>query len=91
MYFVLGGSIKICAATVVMMSGLLTVPLMEREWKLVGVALISASASFGEMTFLSLTGTYEDSTVGSYCAGTGLSVLAANLYYLGKLYILTWI
>lgn len=80
---------KICAAASCMFAGLLVVALVQGESKLAGVVLISLSTSISEMTFLAMTGFYEDSarTVGSYCAGNGLAVVLGNAYYLGKFYL----
>ena len=75
---------KIAVVLVLMVAGLLLVGLARSEWKLVGVTLISTSATFGEMMFYALTGFYKHSTVGAYCAGTGLAVMIANMYYLGE-------
>ena len=75
---------KIAVVLILMIAGLLLVGLARSEWKLVGVILISISDTFGEMTFLALTGFYQDSTVGAYYAGSGMAVMAANLYYLSK-------
>ena len=84
----LGNTFKIYAAASSMFGGLLVVDLVQGEWKLAGIALISFSTSVCEMTFLSMTGFHEDSTriVGAYSAGNGLAVILGNVYYLGKLY-----
>ena len=42
MIFFLGNSVNIGASTLLMITGLLIVALFKQEWKLVGVALISA-------------------------------------------------
>ena len=78
---------KIAVVLVLMVAGLLLVGLAQSEWKLVGVTLISTGTTFGEMTFLAMSGFYQHSTVGAYCAGTGLAVVMANFYYLGECYM----
>ena len=77
---------KIAVVLILMVAGLLLVGLAQSEWKLVGAIMISTAHTFSDMTFLALTGFYKHSTVGAYCAGTGLAGVLANLYYLGKLY-----
>ena len=77
---------KIAVVLVLMVAGLLLVGLARSEWKLVVAIMVATSATFGDMTILELTGFYKHSTVGTYCAGTGLAGVLANLYYLGELY-----
>ena len=80
-----GNSTKIIATTLIIIIGLLIVSLSQREWKLAGVALISVATSIGEMSFLSFSIFYEASALDAYCTGSGLGILLANFYYLGKL------
>lgn len=52
--------------------------------RIVGVVIVSTGIAIGEVTFVSLTALYGDSTMSAYAAGTGIGFIIGPLYYTGK-------
>jgi len=72
------------AVVLLQIGGLLAIDLSSFvQWRLLGVAIVSAAVGFGEITFLALTSCYENETASAIAAGIGMASFLGPFYYTG--------
>jgi battenin len=78
-------SIRVCITAFMSALSFLIVALTPFQWlAFVGISFASMSASFGEITFLSLSTTFENiQTISGWSSGTGMAGLGGALSYAG--------
>lgn len=80
---------KTCIVVCLLLTGLVVVVWVEDvQWRLFGVSVVESGTSVGEITFLALTASYQDTTVSAFVAGIGAASLLGPLYYTG---LTTWL
>ena len=76
-----------CVVVCLLLAGLIVLVCVEKVyWRLLSISIIEAGGSFGEITFLALTASYQEVTVGAFVAGIGVSSLLGPLYYTGEFF-----
>ena len=76
---------KTCIVVCLLLTGLVVVVWVEDvQWRLFGVSVVESGTSVGEITFLALTASYQDTTVSAFVAGIGAASLLGPLYYTGE-------
>lgn len=75
---------KIVVIIILMLWGLLKlICAYEIEVKLLGISIMEAGVSTGEITFMSMTAFYDPITASALVAGIGMSSLVGPVYYTG--------